>query len=292
MEGLTDRETKMVLKVYKILKLCPNLEVLDLTHTRVSDDAFKEFGASDRPFKLRHLDLTGCDNITDLTLYSLSKKAYSEENHHVEIENLPIHCPLRQSLCCKRFHFLRKSEAADSINHGHQENLEVHNSDISSNCDWSYIYLDMLIESDGNLLLPCSTSLPGNISPFSPSTSHVNSDINDEQANHSPCLRINEDECICNACNFVCGNFKMSSCDESKIDSTRGLSSLKFLSLNGCYRISDNGLCALAIGQGTPNLTHLDVSGCIAISGFGLSQLSGAVNDEAEHEMVLKPTSQ
>ena len=30
-------------QVHKILKLCPNLEVLDLTHTNVGDAAFKEW---------------------------------------------------------------------------------------------------------------------------------------------------------------------------------------------------------------------------------------------------------
>ncbi|GFS04501.1 F-box/LRR-repeat protein 5 [Elysia marginata] len=61
--------------VHKILKLCPNLEVLRLQQTLVGDAAFREFGVNGRVSKLRHLDLSGCVNISDLTLFSLASSS-------------------------------------------------------------------------------------------------------------------------------------------------------------------------------------------------------------------------
>uniref|UniRef100_A0A8C2CSB6 F-box/LRR-repeat protein 5 n=1 Tax=Cyprinus carpio TaxID=7962 RepID=A0A8C2CSB6_CYPCA len=58
--------------VRQILSLCPNLTHLDLTQTDVSDSAFDswaEFGACRT---LERLDLSGCDRITDRTLKILS----------------------------------------------------------------------------------------------------------------------------------------------------------------------------------------------------------------------------
>ncbi|XP_052780800.1 F-box/LRR-repeat protein 5-like [Mya arenaria] len=58
--------------LYKFLSLCPNLEHLDLSQTRVSDLGFKGFKKGNCGHKLRHLDLSGCLYITDLTLSRLS----------------------------------------------------------------------------------------------------------------------------------------------------------------------------------------------------------------------------
>ncbi|XP_069101137.1 F-box/LRR-repeat protein 5-like [Argopecten irradians] len=58
--------------LYKILSQCPNLEILDLSQTRISDIAFKGLGRKGCGSKLRHLNLGGCFNITDKTLQRLS----------------------------------------------------------------------------------------------------------------------------------------------------------------------------------------------------------------------------
>ncbi|XP_033746571.1 F-box/LRR-repeat protein 5-like [Pecten maximus] len=58
--------------LYKILCQCPNLEILDLSQTRISDIAFKGLGRKGCGAKLRHLNLGGCFNITDRTLQRLS----------------------------------------------------------------------------------------------------------------------------------------------------------------------------------------------------------------------------
>ncbi|KAK0062529.1 F-box/LRR-repeat protein 5 [Biomphalaria pfeifferi] len=268
--------------VHKILKLCPNLEVFDLTHTKVGDDAFKEFGANNKSFKLRYLDLTGCDNITDLTLFSLANKVLSEDtNHQVEIENLPYNCPLRQSLCCKKYPSAVK-ETISYSNHTECTNTENVKSNIceenfvSETCDLSYVYLDMLIESDGNLLPPSSTTYQDNVSRLSQEFCCLNCVGTVDQTGLSLSPKICGTGCKCPgqtvSVTNVCDT-QQSLFDKNSSHAMKGLCSLEFLSLNGCYRISDSGLCALAIGQGTPNLTHLDVSGCIAISGYGLSKL-------------------
>ncbi|XP_060082201.1 F-box/LRR-repeat protein 5-like [Ylistrum balloti] len=58
--------------LYKILSQCPNMEILDLSQTRISDIAFKGLGRKGCGSKLRHLNLGGCFNITDRTLERLS----------------------------------------------------------------------------------------------------------------------------------------------------------------------------------------------------------------------------
>ena len=51
---------------------------------------------------------------------------------------------------------------------------------------------------------------------------------------------------------------------------------LEFVSLSGCYRVTDDGLLYLAgtssrtIEEGLPNLRHLDLSGCMNVSVEGL----------------------
>ncbi|XP_021343919.1 F-box/LRR-repeat protein 5-like [Mizuhopecten yessoensis] len=58
--------------LYKILSQCPNMEVLDLSQTRISDIGFKGLGRKGCGAKLKYLNLGGCFNITDTTLKRLS----------------------------------------------------------------------------------------------------------------------------------------------------------------------------------------------------------------------------
>ncbi|XP_045165355.2 F-box/LRR-repeat protein 5-like [Mercenaria mercenaria] len=72
--------------LYKVLSLCPNLEYLDLTQTRVSDLGFKGFKKEGSGKKLRHLDLSGCLYITDQTLLKLSSALGQVPSHMTETE--------------------------------------------------------------------------------------------------------------------------------------------------------------------------------------------------------------
>ncbi|XP_077572872.1 F-box/LRR-repeat protein 5 isoform X2 [Stigmatopora nigra] len=58
---------------------------------------------------------------------------------------------------------------------------------------------------------------------------------------------------------------------------------LAFLSLSGCFQITDAGLRALAEPGGLPVLEHLNLSGCLRVTEAGLGQLVSAcpaLNDE------------
>ncbi|KAJ8377129.1 hypothetical protein SKAU_G00077090 [Synaphobranchus kaupii] len=58
--------------VRQILSLCPNLTHLDLTQTDITDSAFDSWACLGACQMLEHLDLSGCEKITDLTLKRLS----------------------------------------------------------------------------------------------------------------------------------------------------------------------------------------------------------------------------
>nr|BAE42662.1 unnamed protein product [Mus musculus] len=59
--------------VRQILELCPNLEHLDLTQTDISDSAFDSWSWLGCCQSLRHLDLSGCEKITDMALEKISR---------------------------------------------------------------------------------------------------------------------------------------------------------------------------------------------------------------------------
>ncbi|CAL1544915.1 unnamed protein product [Lymnaea stagnalis] len=325
--------------VHKILKLCPNLEVLDLTHTKVGDAAFKEYGSSGRMSRLRHLDLTGCENITDLTLFSLAylgSDRFDDDKDRIEIENLPAYCLYKQPTCCGRQLTCGKSQVDETTSEKRIENVCCRSKELSctekqinlagghhtasagdvstgdtnrsgcpQSCDLSYVYLDMLIESDGNILTECSPSL-SQMSLTSPSLSqmslresihqmtlvgdltlaHKTFGVSDMSLSQRTCgdgaYQKHESVNSCCQKTLICDNIGKKeafsaghSTFVNKTDSSWEVDAcnIEFLSLNGCYRISDEGLCALANGMGAPNLLHLDVSGCTAVTGYGLSQL-------------------
>lgn len=57
---------------FKILSQCPNLRKLDLSQTAVSDLGLKGLFRKGGGLQLQHLDVSGCKNITDKTLFKLS----------------------------------------------------------------------------------------------------------------------------------------------------------------------------------------------------------------------------
>ena len=48
---------------------------------------------------------------------------------------------------------------------------------------------------------------------------------------------------------------------------------LRYLSLSGCYQITDEGIRMLSKNDYLKNLTHLDLSGCLNLSARGLQDL-------------------
>jgi len=68
--------------VSKILRNCPNMVILDLTSTQITDSAFKRFSSNGFSACLKYLNLSGCTNISDLLFISLalSQMQYSINN--------------------------------------------------------------------------------------------------------------------------------------------------------------------------------------------------------------------
>ncbi|NXV14008.1 FBXL5 protein, partial [Cepphus grylle] len=68
--------------VRQILELCPNLEYLDLTQTDISDSAFESWSSVGCCQNLRHLDLSGCEKITDVAIERISRALGIISTHH------------------------------------------------------------------------------------------------------------------------------------------------------------------------------------------------------------------
>ncbi|NXK06545.1 FBXL5 protein, partial [Herpetotheres cachinnans] len=68
--------------VRQILELCPNLEYLDLTQTDISDSAFESWSSVGYCQNLRHLDLSGCEKITDVAIERISRALGIISTHH------------------------------------------------------------------------------------------------------------------------------------------------------------------------------------------------------------------
>ncbi|NXB90115.1 FBXL5 protein, partial [Vidua chalybeata] len=68
--------------VRQILELCPNLEYLDLTQTDISDSVFESWCSVGCCQNLRHLDLSGCEKITDVAIERISRALGIISTHH------------------------------------------------------------------------------------------------------------------------------------------------------------------------------------------------------------------
>ncbi|XP_051517379.1 F-box/LRR-repeat protein 5 isoform X1 [Myxocyprinus asiaticus] len=70
-------------------------------------------------------------------------------------------------------------------------------------------------------------------------------------------------------------SFEGSSCPGhyNRTDQSGACRALKFLSLSGCYQVTDLGLRCLSRRGGLPLLEHLNLSGCLLITGAGLNEL-------------------
>ncbi|NWS22415.1 FBXL5 protein, partial [Pachyramphus minor] len=68
--------------VRQILELCPNLEYLDLTQTDISDSVFESWSSVGYCQNLRHLDLSGCEKITDVAIERVSRALGIISSHY------------------------------------------------------------------------------------------------------------------------------------------------------------------------------------------------------------------
>ncbi|XP_788308.2 F-box/LRR-repeat protein 5 [Strongylocentrotus purpuratus] len=234
--------------VYKLLIQCPNLQYLNLSETKISDIAFKGLGKNGVGSKLRHLDLSGCVNITDTTLQRLasirqplqtipdnqmmdtSNYAKPDYQHGVNDKNgRPLNVdPMvsnRDQGCCSRRH----NET--------QHDTDIVNRRQQGSCDGG---------CHGNNSVSHSQRLSMDTAPR---TKSRHDGRHDRSSYH--------------------GTGEYEHTDGGNLSRR-----LQFLSLSGCYRITDVGLGLLSQGGGWPNLAHLDLSGCLNVSGAGLSLLA------------------
>nr|XP_054752457.1 F-box/LRR-repeat protein 5-like [Lytechinus pictus] len=197
--------------VYKLLVQCPNLQYLDLSETKISDIAFKGLGRNGVGSKLKHLDISGCVNITDTTLKRLSS--------------------IRQALLTMPDNQIIDSSKADcqhciSDKNGRPLNVDGAHDQRDQGC-CSIRHCDAQNDTDIVSRMPQETRDSG---------CHLKSDVIHSQ-------RRSIDSAPRTKSRHVGRHDRSSDREGEHSDGGGKLSSqLEFLSLSGCYRITDDGL--------------------------------------------------
>ncbi|KAL8575501.1 hypothetical protein ACOMHN_013052 [Nucella lapillus] len=247
--------------VHKILKLCPGLKVLNLAHTRITDAAFKEYGLKGSPCKLKHLDLSGCENITDSTLHSLAGNRQCADDPPPP----PSQIPCRG----KGSHSVPPTLVTLTINDRDGPLLD-NESVIVSDVPYTEVPLELChLDFDVVRQPPAlCTSLSGGGGDPNP--------VFCCSVNRTCCGRERRDLRVGvwgGETNQPGGVVERSGEPEAGEETLHALHRLTHLSLNSCYRITDHGLRALWERGGLPQVTYLDLSGCLNLTGEGVASL-------------------
>uniref|UniRef100_A0A8C8HN50 F-box/LRR-repeat protein 5 n=1 Tax=Oncorhynchus tshawytscha TaxID=74940 RepID=A0A8C8HN50_ONCTS len=298
--------------VRQILSLCPNLTHLDLTQTDVTDSAFDSWSSLGACPSLEHLDLSGCEKITDHTLKKLSISQKRSDRQAKLLKSPPPISLLderilhlmggsRQALIFKqrtgtqrsspsRVWVLDPSELAD-IEDAAEWNRR---GGVSTTEGRGFV-----ATKPGGLCCCRRSRRRGLRTSYSTSYWQQQYGLGEACCGHSTCCT---GEMALRACGGLqCLSYttrgsagaefwtKCSSggqrCLElyNRTDQSDARRSLRFLSLSGCYRVTDLGLRALSQRGGLPFLEHLNLSGCLLITEVGLQELVSAcpaLNDE------------
>uniref|UniRef100_A0A672I3M8 F-box/LRR-repeat protein 5 n=1 Tax=Salarias fasciatus TaxID=181472 RepID=A0A672I3M8_SALFA len=312
--------------VRQILSLCPNVTHLDLTQTDVTDFAFDSWSSLGVCRSLEHLDLSGCEKITDYTLKKLSVglgdlaspscvDAPSDRRAKLlKSSQVPIALVDERKL-----HPARRRQQALIFKQGAGRwgaactptqvwVLDASDlADIEDAVEWSH---------RGGVPLPdaeCFESqLVGGLCCCRRSRRGGHRTGPDASYFHQPYAVAGEGFCghstCCTAdvalrtytgpqCEF--GTIRKSAArlrtkcspsggpqcvePENRTDRSEAKRPLRFLSLSGCYQVTDLGLRMLSQRGGLPALEHLNLSGCLFITEVGLQELVSAcpsLNDE------------
>ncbi|XP_060044298.1 F-box/LRR-repeat protein 5 [Erinaceus europaeus] len=311
--------------VRQILELCPNLEHLDLTQTDISDSAFDSWSWLGCCQSLRHLDLSGCEKITDVALEKISRALGMLTSHE---------SGLVQTCTSKVAATMWKNEgvAEPPTGYAHPQDLtsssgvreEIDNghpwakpfpaeeftspsvwmldaddlADIEDAVEWRRRHVESLCVLGTAPDLGC----PSPACYYSKDLAGLRTSVCWQQHCASPALAYCGHSfcCMGTALRTVAAlpgpsalRGKASRAglprDEDLVSSGSEPSDqetgrvLLFLSLSGCYQITDHGLRLLALGGGLPCLEHLNLSGCLTVTGAGLQDLVAAcpsLNDE------------
>ncbi|XP_072884730.1 LOW QUALITY PROTEIN: F-box/LRR-repeat protein 5 [Hemitrygon akajei] len=273
--------------VRQILSACPRLEHLDLTQTPVTDSAFNRC-APGSCRSLQHLDLSGCDRITDTALLHLSRalgelpvaSVGGEEEEEEQEEESGAH----RDRCCWVSLGCTDCLPAEEVDHGTQD---------SHSRVWLLPQGQLLdIEEAGELKQRGVPAAP----PPAPAACLFRGLPLPAGAELSPragalrSLALHSGGRgqlgLLNRMVWSRGSEAGGSPGHRKEAQAEGgplPRSLRFLSLSGCYHVTDQGLRALTRHGGLPLLQHLDLSGCLLVTGPGLQELVSAcptLNDE------------
>ncbi|XP_054488904.2 F-box/LRR-repeat protein 5 isoform X4 [Agelaius tricolor] len=302
--------------VRQILELCPNLEYLDLTQTDISDSVFESWSSVGYCQNLRHLDLSGCEKITDVAVERISRALGIISTHHTR--GILKSCRSRnaKTLWKNREITLQSNQKYNGLHEISNENLiqggngEQHWTKPDSSENFSSAYVWMLDADDLADIEDAAEWRHRNVEGFClmEPTSHINCsalcynrDIYGLRTRgwqqhcastdliycgHSFCcagtaLRtiraLPESSALCRKpVRTKQSEKKDSAYSGSEKTEEETARVLQFLSLSGCYQITDRALRALTLGGGLPHLEHLNLSGCLTVTGAGLQELVSA----------------
>ncbi|KAM4629791.1 F-box/LRR-repeat protein 5 [Polymixia lowei] len=312
--------------VRQILFLCPNISHLDLTQTDVTDVAFESWSSMGACLYLKHLDLSGCEKITDHTLKKLSiglgvlapptsfEKRSDRRAKLLKSPPIPITLldernlrPMgrkRQAIIFKQMTG-RRDAVCSPTQVWVLDPSDL--ADIEDAAEWNrrggvpVAERKSFVETQlGGGSCCCRRSRRrGHRTGFHSSYLHQQYAMSRESlCGHSTCCT--SDTALRTFTGPQCesGNTRGSAaefrtkrsfggpqCLESRnrTDQSEAKRSLRFLSLSGCYQVTDLGLRALSQRGGFPVLEHLNLSGCLLITEVGLQELVSAcpaLNDE------------
>ncbi|GFU12516.1 hypothetical protein NPIL_661251 [Nephila pilipes] len=239
-----------------MLVLCPNVSYLDVSYTAIVDSAFKGLKEHSSCINLQYLNLSGCQNITDLGLYRLADC----------MAMLPPHVPegtdhLRNVYLedCRRFQSNIGDQPCDCICEIEDSGLWFQkvkpccqcrvNEFCNSVCFW---------QKDGIMCHLAKLSLQ---CPFANSQEPL-----DQQ---SRCFMSPGASSILKTTATLLDNSMNEGRPENK--------SLLYLNLSGCKKITDEGLRCLFDAGVLEKLEFLDVSGCWLLSGPELCSVTDSL---------------
>lgn len=306
--------------VRQMLELCPNLEHLDLTQTDISDSAFEGGSSVGGCQSLRHLDLSGCEQITDVALEKMSsalgilpshkKKSGKDKNMKTVWGNQDDSVQSPKSLLditknhtakqnCKENQWMKPTNLGRFHSSPFIWMLDAEElADIEDAAEWRSRSVDGVCVME---------SSPPGLGCFgsrccSKDIVELRTSICWQQrctsaaftyCRHSFCcagstLRtiqsLPESSALCKMeTRTKQSEVNDVNCSGSELPDHKTARVLQFLSLSGCHKITDHGLRALTLGGGLPNLEHLNLSGCLIVTGAGLQELVSvcpSLNDE------------
>lgn len=302
--------------VRQILSLCPNITHLDLTQTDVTDFAFDSWSYVGACHSLEHLDLSGCEKITDHTLKKLSVglgDLASSERRAKLLKTCPMPITVTEE---RNLHAVGRRQRAFIFKHGTGRwgsaciptqvwVLDTSDlADIEDAADWSrggMPFSESLAETQlvgGSCC--CRRRRRKHRTGSNASYLHHQYAVSGEMfCGHSTCCSSEKALRTYNGPQSDSGTTRASIAElrtkcppsgglqcldpENRTECSKARRSLKFLSLSGCYQITDLGLRALSQHGGLPVLEHLNLSGCLFITEVGLQEVVSAcpsLNDE------------